>query len=327
MKMFILALLLPFLVLAAESDQKGFIKIKEGRELFIDWTYAKPGKPTVVLINGLTYSTTQWARFANQLASHGLGVLRYDAMGMGETLVKYAPVLADIAVEDQVEDLRLLLKALNIQKPYNLVGLSYGGGVGILYAATHPSDVGNLIAMAPYTQPMASQDQWIRSQIWYTRQVAPWNPATDDELYAYFFRQIVYTTYPTVEPIVLENPFKLEGVYRMGLGIRKFIAEKFVHSLPAKSFHLMIAGHDQYIPRGIMEEFWSFIPTSARASKIIVNNSEHKIPEAVPRFSAALVNEIVSGNSAFNKGQDLRADPFSGEVLYEGGRLQLPKEF
>lgn len=326
MKSFLAFLLLPIFAFAAEG-QKGFVQIKPDREVYVDWTYAKPGLPTVVLLNGLTYSTKHWDKFAAQLSSSGLGVVRFDMMGMGETLLKYAPTMADIAVDDQAEDLNALLKVLKIPMPYNLVGLSYGGGLGILYASKYPQSVGKLIAMAPYTEPMASQDQWIRSQIWYVRQTAPWNPASDDELYAYFFRQIVYTTYPTVEPTVLDNPYKLEAIFRMGLGIRKFIALDVVDKLPAESLHLMIAGRDQYIPRGVMEDFWAKVPAKAKASKTIVYNSEHKIPEAVPRFSAALVKEIIVGNKAFSKGQDLKADPYSGEVTFEGGKLQLPEEY
>ncbi|MEZ0393098.1 MAG: alpha/beta fold hydrolase [Pseudobdellovibrionaceae bacterium] len=330
MKFLISFLFLPIFAFAntvSEGGQKGFVKIKEGREIYVDWTYARPGQPTVVLVNGLTYTTQQWDRFSDELSGLGVGVLRYDPMGMGETLLKYAPVLADIAVEEQVEDLRLLLKTLKIPQPYSLVGLSYGGGLGLLFASKYPKEIRHLIAMAPYTQPMASQDQWIQSQIWYVRQVQPWNPASDDDLYAFFFRQIVYTTYPTVEPIVLQNPYKLEAVLRLGLGIRKFDAYKASSSLPKNSLYLVIAGKDQYVPRGIMEEFWTVVPQSARACKIIINNSEHKIPEAVPRFSAAIVKEIVTGNPAFKNGQDMKADPYSGEVVYEGGRLNLPKEF
>ncbi len=38
---------------------------------------------------------------------------------------------------------------------------------------------------------------------------------SDDDLYDLFLHQIVYATYPQAEPIVLENPFKLEATYRL----------------------------------------------------------------------------------------------------------------
>src|SRR5689334_13801993 len=85
---------------AEVTGQKGFVQIREDRQLFVDWSYAKPGQPTVVLLNGVTYSTEQWERFAQQLIEKGIGVVRFDPMGMGQTLLMYAPVLSDIKIED-----------------------------------------------------------------------------------------------------------------------------------------------------------------------------------------------------------------------------------
>lgn len=328
MKRVLLLCLLPLFAFAGSKDRfQGFVKIAADRELYVDWIQAKQGQPTVVLVNGLTYSTRDWDPFTEALAEMGVGVVRFDPMGMGQTLLKYAPVTNVITIESQVADLQKLLAKLKVPKPYNMAGLSYGGGFILLYAATYPSEVKNIIAMAPYTQPVAMQDQWIQSQIWYTRRVMPWNKATDDELYAYFFRQIVYSTYPSAEPTILENPFKMEAVVNMGLGIRKLSGVKIAPKLPASTIHLMIAGKDQYIPRGIMEEFWDAVPVSARASHIVLNNSEHKIPEAVPNFSAALVREIIVNRSVFSEGRKFEADPYTGRVSYKNGRIELPKEF
>ncbi len=311
----------------AQDHFQGFVQIGVDRELYVDWKKAQAGQPTVVLLNGLTYSTKDWERFAEALTQKGVGVLRYDPLGMGQTLLKYAPVTTVIPIESQVLDLRRLLQVLKLEKKVNLVGLSYGGGLSLLYATTYPEDVGQIIAMAPYTEPLAAQDQWIQSQIWYTRQVQPWNKASDDELYAYFFRQIVYTTYPTVEPSILENPFKLEAVTHLGLGIRKFRAGEHAKALPKHSLHLLIAGADQYIAREVLDRYWEQVPDEARASRIVIANSEHKIPEALPKFSAALVREIVKNPSFFSGGQSIEADPYSGEVIKKDEKLKLPKEY
>ena len=64
--------------------------------------------------------------------------------------------------------------------------------------------------MAPYTQPLKGQDDWIKQQISVTRMQFPFNPYSDEQLYDYFLRQICFSTYPSLEPIVLENPYKLE---------------------------------------------------------------------------------------------------------------------
>jgi pimeloyl-ACP methyl ester carboxylesterase len=272
---------------------KGFVPVSKKVSLYVDWIYAKPGQPTAVLLNGITYSTRQWETFAKLLAAKGIGVLRYDPAGMGETLLKYAPVTRIIPIARQAKDLRALLNQLKLSKPYNLVGLSYGGGLAFAYAATYPEEVGKLIAMAPYTEALREQDKWILSQVWLTRQMQPWNPASDDELYDYFLRQLVYSTYPSVEPISMENPFKLEGIFRLAQGIRKFKAIKVVDQLPDGQFHLMIGGRDQSIAPETLIEFWNSVPASKHGSLNVIKYSGHKIPEEAPKASADLVKKIL----------------------------------
>lgn len=295
---FIFCLILLSMIAQAQSqlDQafQGFVKISPDRELFVDFLPAKSEQPTVILVNGLTYSTKQWQDYAQQLHSrYGVGVLRYDMVGMGETLLKYAPVTKVISWQDQVKDLRALIRQLKISSPVHLVGLSYGGGIAIAFAAEHPKLVRSVIAMAPFTEPVEDQDRWIRTQVTYTRLMNPWNPYTDEEIYDYYLRQLVYSTYPSAEPIVLENPFKLEATFRMVQGIRHWNSSQSVESLPAKSLHLVIAGSDQYIKRIVLDRFWLSVPEKSRGSKTILQNVGHKIPEAAPRQAADLTAQIL----------------------------------
>ena len=173
---------------------------------------AAPGKATVVLLNGLSYRLGCWDDFTSalrQYADQGIGILRYDAMGQGETLLKYAPALAPFDYRDQVEDLHLLLDVLRVPQPTHLVGLSYGGALALSFSILHPKQMTSMVLMAPFVAPLESQDEWIKIQIAQTRILFHFNPATDDELYDFFLRNLAYATYPSAEPIVLENPFKL----------------------------------------------------------------------------------------------------------------------
>lgn len=310
--------------LSAEQPWRKFVKVAPDRELWVDYMPAKAGKPTVVLLNGLTYSTFQWGRFAETLNEKGYGVVRYDMFGMGRTLLKYAPILARIELKDQISDLRSLLNKLNISKA-NLVGLSYGGGIAVAFGAAHPNMVNKLILMAPFTEPVEAQDLWIKDQIWATRKLQPWNMATDDELYDFFLKQIVYSTYPAVEPIILENPFKLEAVFRLVQGVRKWNAFDEAKKLPAGSVHMMIAGEDQYIPSAILEKFWKVVPAASRASYFVIQDTEHKIPEDIPSYSARWVAEIVNGNPAITGGAKFEGRSSSNTVRGPNGtRIELP---
>lgn len=296
------------------SAFQGFIEIRQGKSLYVDYVKAEKNQPTVVLLNGLTYSTAQWQEFTRPLLDRGVGVVRFDFDGMGKTLLKYAPYTAVIPVEQQAADTELLLQKMSIQGPYNLVGLSYGGGVAAAFAMLYPQDVKNLIMMAPFTRPVEGQDSWIKAQIWATRKMFPFNQATDDELYDYFLHQIIYATYPQSEPIVLENPFKLEAIFRLVQGIRQYSPLDHVSQLPKKSVHLMIGAQDQYIARSVLQEYWNAIPASAKASLIVINSSEHKIPEAVPLFSAGWVYQIIKGNKVLFKGAEFTGYPFAGKA-------------
>ena len=276
--------------------QSGFVSIGNGQQLYVDYLPAAPGQRTLVILNGLTYTTESWNKLMPGLVGHGYGILRYDPKGMGRTLDKYGAPGEKIAIESQADDLNRLLDALRIRGKVDLLGLSYGGGLAMVYASRYPERVLTMILQAPYVKPVEAQDIWIRNQIAATRMMYPFNPATDDELYDYFLHQIVYSTYPQAEPVVLRRPYTLEGVFRMVQGIRKIDAIRLVTQFPAQSVHLMIGGHDQYIGRSVHEALWDSIPNSVKMSRIVVEESEHKIPESTPKFAAGWINLIMAND-------------------------------
>lgn len=273
---------------------KGFVSIQT-KELYVDYTAPTKSKETVVLLNGLTYSTTQWDQLVAELKTKGLGVLRYDMDGMGKTLLRHGVKPEPYAYTDQVEDLDQLLTTIELPKPYSIVGLSYGGGIAAAYSYRYGKNIKNAVLMAPYTEALEQQDSYIKFQVALTRLYFPFNPATNDQIYDYYLRQICYTTYPLVEPVVLENPLKLEGVFRMTQGIRKFRAIEEVERFPKNSVHLIIGEKDQYIPREVLTKFWDAIPAQAKASFTILKGSEHKIPESKPAEAAVIIEAIVNG--------------------------------
>lgn len=313
----------------SDSEFKGFVTVRPGRELYVDVVKAQPGKPTAVLLNGLTYSTQQWNDFVADLIKQGFGVLRYDMYGMGQSLImKSGPIYSAITLEDQIADLKALLDVIHIKGPYNLVGLSYGGAIAMNFAKTYPNLVQNLVLLAPFTRPVSSQDQWIRSQIWLTRQTNPNLPYSDDDLYDFYLRQIIYSTYPSVEPIILSHPFKLDAVYRLVQGARKFMAVEIVDKFPTASVHLVISARDQYIDGSILTDFWNQVPAKSRASLLTINDAEHKIPQHVPNFSAGWVAQIIMNDKKLRQGLDFIGDPRTGAVFQNGEKVyDLPKGF
>jgi pimeloyl-ACP methyl ester carboxylesterase len=308
---------------AMAGNQKGFVKIAEGRELYIDYIEPAPGKPIAVLLNGLTYSTRQWDAFTHELEGNGLGILRYDPMAMGQTLLKYGAPIAPVQYRDQIADLQALLNTLGITQPVHVVGLSYGGALALQFGHEHPDRVASLIIMAPFIAPLEQQDNWIRLQVQQTRLLYPWNDATYDDLYDYFLKINIFTTYPMVEPIVLENAYKLEATFRMVQGIRRFVAKDISKFQPNVSVHLVVGKQDQYIDNKIHEDFWKLLQPGTQASFMYMRLTDHKIPESSPRFAALWVRAIIEGNPNIGGGRIYTGNPYSGEVTSDKSSFVL----
>lgn len=297
------------------NNFKGFVEIEKGRKLYVDWIKAKGSQPTVILLNGLTYDTTDWNKFVTALAPYGLGIFRYDPHGMGQTLELNGAVTKVIRIEEQARDLDLLTKKVGLTGKLNLVGLSYGGGLAIAFTKIYSHRINKAILISPYTGPLEQQDLYIKAQIAWTRVFFPYNPATDEELYAYFLRNIIYFVNPYAEPTMLRSPLKPEAVFQMTQGIRKYDVPSAAKKFPKRSVHLVIAGADQYIPRSTLESFWESLAPEMRASQILVSYSEHKIPEAFPQFNAQWVSMVMHETPGVNDGLSYEADPFSGRII------------
>lgn len=295
----------------------GLVEIQKGRKIYVDWLKAEGSQPTVILLNGLTYNTTDWDKFVRELKPSGLGILRYDPKGMGKTLENDGPVTGIIRIEDQARDLDLLTKKLGLKSRLNLVALSYGGGLALAFAEKYAHRINKVILISPYTGPLEQQDLYIKSQIAWARLMFPLSTASDEELYGYFLKQIVYFVNPYAEPSMLRNKLSPEAVFQMTQGIRTYNVTGAAKNLPKRSVHLVIAGADQYIPRQSLLTFWDGLAAEVRASKIVVNYSEHKIPEAFPRFNALWVKMIMDETFGLDQGSSFVGDPFSDAIVQE----------
>ena len=320
-------------------SQKGFVQIAPNRQLYADHIPAREGQPTLVLLNGLTYSTEDWNKLMPFLVNQGFGILKYDAMGQGRTLLKYGnnPKEVPIPIESQAKDLASLIRALGIQTKVSLVGLSYGGGLDVQFAAMYPKAVDKLILIAPFVAPLPNQDAYIQAQISATRLMFPYNPATNDELYDYFLHQYILTTFPSADPSIMKNPYLLESTYRMTVGIRKMDYRGLVNLLPNKSVHLLVALQDEYIPYSMLDQFWNAIPEEKRMSRINIlsppNMADplkltgyfHKMPESIPEYAGAWITQIMKKNPEINKGRVFYGNTFTGAAQCGNVILKLTK--
>lgn len=296
----------------AQKTQAGLVEIN-GHKLYVEFNKAQKNKPTIIFTNGLTHSTRNWLAVVSPLVAQGYGIVLFDFYGMGTTLLSNPLPKGPISYKQQAFDLKTLVTKLKINPPYNFVGLSYGGGILAAYTAAYPRDIKNLIMIAPYTEFLQSQKELIQKQIKQTRQMFPMNPATDEELTDYFIRFMVYTTYPLAEISSVENPYKLEGITRIVQGIRTYQPIEQTQALPPQSLHLILAERDQYIPKDVFQNYWNRVPKQAKASRIMVQFSEHKLPDVFPLFTSQLIKQIVDGQPALFKGDSYIANPLTFE--------------
>ena len=303
--------------------QKGMVEINPGQELYVEYRAAAPGKHTLFMLNGLTWSTRDWGRFVDAMdeIDPGLGFVLYDMRGMGRTLLKYAPLRESISMEDQIEDLKALRSKLNVRGKTALAGLSYGGALAIAYPAKYPRDFDMSIAMAPFIERLTEQDMIIDAWILQHRFLYPLDPRSKEELYDHYLRILIYTTYPAAEPVLLENPFKLEATFRMVQGAKDFKALGQVEHLPKNKLHLIGALDDEFVKAERLEMFWNAVRSKA-GSFLRLAYTKHKIPSERPKIVASWIHQILRGNPHITQGAVFEGDPIEGQA--RSGDLVIP---
>lgn len=367
----------------------GFVEIRPGRQLHVEHYPAQNGRPTLFVANGLTFSTTDYRNLTRALKDldPDLGIVLWDMVGMGETLLLDPPVRQRIPVEGQVADLRDLKKALRLTGQASLAGLSYGGAVALKYSTLHPEDFSHFIAIAPMLERLSDQDMWIRhmarmhmiwaaaspfpfaTRFWDTvqqnlvsymitwyRAISPgqgksradlekdfarlsatdwWresllsagvpDPNNYDEVYDYYLRILIYATYWMAEPSVLENQYKLEGVFRMVQGVKDWNALQAAKDYPKRKIHAMAAVQDEHVKIDRADAFWRSVPEEARASYLRLNYSRHKITSEWPRVTAVWLLNIINGNPELNQGYVFEGDAIDKKAVHDATIIPLDK--
>lgn len=136
------------------------------------FTYYLAGmnKPTVVFESGLGDDMTSWASVINQVEEVA-EVFTYNRAGFSGSTSKNSTRSGKVIVNE----LRSLLKSLNLKPPYILVGHSLGGAYMELYAKAYPDEVSGVVLVDPnsskypirckrekldYCDPPSGMPQW-----------------------------------------------------------------------------------------------------------------------------------------------------------------------
>jgi pimeloyl-ACP methyl ester carboxylesterase len=247
-------------------------------------------------------------------------LVTYDMRGQGASLLRSGLPLAPIQFKSQVRDLAALVRSLGRQ-PIHLVGLSYGASIGHAFMLEHADSVRSFFSVAAFLAPDPTQDAWIRFHVARVRgtPLHPMQPLSDEQLYDYFLRVLIYTTYPGAEPIILENPLKIEGVFRLVQGVRKFNVFDVMTDLPPQKIHYLWSAKDEYLDPALIGRFLRELPPDVPLSETIVREGEHKLPEQFPAFLAQWLGAVLTRAPLFKNGARWEAHPLDG-VARSGAR-------
>lgn len=169
---------------AAKGAFAARVAIPSGRRLYLECRGA--GSPTVVLEAGTGDRSDVWSTAPT---GPGQAVLRavarftrvcaYDRPGTyagpGE-LSRSDPVAMPRSARDIILDLRALLRAAGVPRPYVLAGHSFGGMVARLYATTWPRGVAGLVSIDAQNEHFAAATKELLTPEQYAPAVTPGPP-------------------------------------------------------------------------------------------------------------------------------------------------------
>jgi pimeloyl-ACP methyl ester carboxylesterase len=110
------------------------------------------GSPAVILEAGIAGSSSGWALVEPGIAQF-TRVASYDRAGLGWSDANPAKP----SLEQMLGELRVLLSAANVPRPYVLVGHSFGGLLARAYAHSSPDEIAGLVLLDP-----VSIEYWAR---------------------------------------------------------------------------------------------------------------------------------------------------------------------
>lgn len=284
------------------TESTGLFVRTGDRELYTQRVPAIPGKPTLILVNGLSGTTEDWNAFLNPLHTQGYGSLRLDLRGQGRTLEReiqshggfdHAP-----KINEQTDDLWEVLQYYKIAAPYSIIGMSYGGGVTLNFAARFPQKIHKLILGSPYIirldhafppqRALGNQFKQIRSLGHLGKSMTDSAERWIQPWYHQWITHYMDKRFAAHVP----NPVVRQAAILLTLGIMEFNAFDILTRLPPKSLHLITPENDSLVPASLYQEFWDKLPQNVGNSWLINKNSTHMVFDYHPEDIAKHVDSI-----------------------------------
>ena len=201
------------------------------------------GKP-ILILNGIMMSTKSWEPFVESLSNQNM-LIRLDFLDQGQSDQLQGNYTQDI----QVEVIKALLNELKLDK-INLVGISYGGEIAILFAIKYPKYVDRLVLFntTPYTSPWLAEigHQW--NSIGRTRDAKTYYQATIPVIYSpsYYEKRLDWMKKREAFLLpIFSNPVFLDRMERLTNSAEHYDARSGLKEITAPT--LIIAADEDYL--------------------------------------------------------------------------------
>lgn len=100
----------------------------------------------IVLLHGFLGSKWDWSKLAPKLVREGYRVVAIDLLGFGRAP---KPLSATYGYDDHIDHINVVLKKLNIDKPFILIGHSMGALIAKRYTLEYSQNVKKLVLLHP----------------------------------------------------------------------------------------------------------------------------------------------------------------------------------
>lgn len=218
------------------------------------------GKP-ILILNGIMMSTKSWEPFMHTLSENNQ-IIRLDFLDQGQSDKMDGKTYTQEIQVDLIYHLSLHLKL----DKFNIVGISYGGEVAILYAAKYPKHVDRLVLFntTPYTSPWLKEIGQSWNMIGKTRDGASYYKATIPIIYSPTFYASRLDWMKNREQLltpIFSNPVFLDAMERLTNSAESYDARDLLKDIEATT--LIIAADQDYLtPLANQKELHEMIKTS-----------------------------------------------------------------
>lgn len=302
-------------VVSAAAPYKGYVKLSDGVERYVEYTAPKKGKPWIVFTNGLVYEIERWGALDRELVGQGYGVLHYYFRGQDLTLAREveqhsqpAFFATGLEMSDFAKELHDIIASVGIKDKVTVVGLSYGAHVAATFAEQYPESVDSLVFMAPLVVPLEKyqpQGQWLDWNLQWVRLM--WGPY----FYEYAYRQI-YGAYLDNRVTADRVPDHLrdipeayrESLYYLVRAVRDFDLKSFTFAkLQPNSVHFFVAQEDEQAAFDDQVAAFDGVAPSTRGSLIWLPDSAHAIPDSAPEDAAYYLRLLIDHDPRLEQGK------------------------